>query len=543
MAAGRIEGVDRCRLPGAIRLGRDEEKSAILTVAIFTDYRFFMVYYPEEETTMAVFKRKRAGKDGKAEADGVWTVQITDHAGVRRRIPGFASRAASMELERNIRKLVSIRQAGGSPDAESNRFLETAPEIVRNKLAAWGVIAGERAAAGKALAVHIEDWRLAMEAKGNCADHIKNFVANLKRVSVGCNWRHLSDISASPVVGWMNAQKGADKSFGTINHHLRAAKAFCGWLVKERRMAENPLAHIALLNAKADRRLERRALAVAEIGRLLAAAEAGEPSHGMTGADRALLYRFALETGFRWSECCSLTRASFDFEASPATVTIRAESAKNRKEDTLPLRPELAADLNKRMALFLPTAKAFPGMRRDKGAKMLRVDLEAAGIPATDEYGRVVDFHSLRHTFGTLGAKAGIPLATMQKLMRHSDPKLTAGIYTHVLVADKADELAKLPELVAVVPEAERIAKTGTADVAAFSQLQNLMDTSRDTLPLDSDGKVWTYVESAMPGLTARKGREKTRKSPVSQGETGLRYSGDHDGTRTRNLQIDSLVL
>jgi integrase len=80
----------------------------------------------------------------------------------------------------------------------------------------------------------------------------------------------------------------------------------------------------------------------------------------------------------------------------------------------LPLRPELAADLKARMALFLPTAKAFPGMWRDKGAVMLRVDLEAAGIPAIDEYGRVVDFHSLRHTFGTLGAKAGIPLATMQ---------------------------------------------------------------------------------------------------------------------------------
>jgi hypothetical protein len=61
---------------------------------------------------------------------------------------------------------------------------------------------------------------------------IKNFVSNLNRVATGCNWRFLSDISASPVVGWMNTQKSVGKSFGTINHHLRAAKAFCGWLVK-----------------------------------------------------------------------------------------------------------------------------------------------------------------------------------------------------------------------------------------------------------------------------------------------------------------------
>jgi hypothetical protein len=164
--------VDRCWLPGSIRLGLDERKIAVLTAAIFTDYQFFMVYDPEEENIMAVFKRKRAGKDGKAEADGVWTVQVTDQGGVRRRFPGFASRAASMELERNLRKLVSIRQAGGSLDAESNRFLETAPAAVRDKLASWGVIAGERAAAGKGLATHIADWRLSMEAKSKISSRI-----------------------------------------------------------------------------------------------------------------------------------------------------------------------------------------------------------------------------------------------------------------------------------------------------------------------------------------------------------------------------------
>jgi hypothetical protein len=37
--------VDRCWLPGSIRLGLDERKIAVLTAAIFTDYQFFMVYY------------------------------------------------------------------------------------------------------------------------------------------------------------------------------------------------------------------------------------------------------------------------------------------------------------------------------------------------------------------------------------------------------------------------------------------------------------------------------------------------------------------
>ena len=34
----------------------------------------------------------------------------------------------------------------------------------------------------------------------------------------------------------------------------------------------------------------------------------------------------------------------------------------------------------------------------EKTAKMLRIDLEAVGIPYTTELGRVVDFHFLRNT-------------------------------------------------------------------------------------------------------------------------------------------------
>ncbi|MDR1613569.1 MAG: tyrosine-type recombinase/integrase [Planctomycetota bacterium] len=125
------------------------------------------------------------------------------------------------------------------------------------------------------------------------------------------------------------------------------------------------------------------------------------------------------------------------------------------------------------MALFLPNAKAFPGMWREKGAEMIRIDLEAAGILKrdakgeliiTDEYGLVYDFHGLRHTFATLLNQARVPLSTAQKLMRHSDPKLTANIYTHVLVEGKAEALAKLPAITANSREnaRETAAATGT---------------------------------------------------------------------------------
>ena len=45
-----------------------------------------------------------------------------------------------------------------------------------------------------------------------------------------------------------------------------------------------------------------------------------------------------------------------------------------------------------------------------------------------DGAGRVVDFHALRHTFGTLLAKAGVSMQVSQPAMRHSTPTLTANV-------------------------------------------------------------------------------------------------------------------
>jgi len=76
---------------------------------------------------------------------------------------------------------------------------------------------------------------------------------------------------------------------------------------------------------------------------------------------------------------------------------------------------------------------------------MLRVDLAAAGIPGEDLSGRRVDLHALRHTFATRLEAAGVSLTRAQDLLRHSDPRLTAGIYTHLVITDRASALESLP--------------------------------------------------------------------------------------------------
>ena len=54
-----------------------------------------------------------------------------------------------------------------------------------------------------------------------------------------------------------------------------------------------------------------------------------------------MLYLLAAETGLRSGELRSLTRASFSLDSKPATVTVAAAYSKHRRDDTLPLRPEL----------------------------------------------------------------------------------------------------------------------------------------------------------------------------------------------------------
>jgi hypothetical protein len=94
----------------------------------------------------------------------------------------------------------------------------------------------------------------------------------------------------------------------------------------------------------------------------------------------------------------------------------------------------------------------------------LRTDLADAGIDYIDEAGRVIDFHTLRHTTGSLLAASGAHPKVAQSLMRHSDINLTMSRYTHILRGQESEVVSNLPDL--SLPSGRKKALAGTDDMA-----------------------------------------------------------------------------
>ncbi len=322
----------------------------------------------------------------------------------------------------------------------------------------------------KPLKKHLADYRKVQEARKRSPVHIDNSIRWTEEALNGCRIVWWRDLSVSSVEMWLSGEIAADRGLATLNHVIESIKAFLNWLVADGRAPSNPLQGLGKYNADTDRRRVRRALTTDELSRLFdVTVKSSTIVSGFDGPTREILYRAAAYTGLRASELASLTEGSFDFAGG--TVSISAKSTKNRKTADLPLHVDFAARLQawlearRRAAPTLTlkpaTAKLWPGgwAEKRRGASMLRMDLEAAGIAHAGDDGERVDFHALRTTFVTQLARAGVSLVDAQKLARHSTPQLTAKSYTKLTLHDLAGSVSKLPNA-----EAKAAAKTGTDD-------------------------------------------------------------------------------
>ncbi len=428
------------------------------------------------ELTMRVFRTTYKARDGQTKMTRRWYVECRDHLATVRRFPAFSDKGQSEALGRQIERLIRYRASGEQPDPQLSRWLEQVPEKLRARFVSIGLLDSARASAGKPLSKHIDDFEQALRDKGDTEQQAKQVASRVRRIVEDSKFQTWTDIQASRVQRCIaELREGEDGiSCRTANFYLQAIQQFATWMVRDRRASESPVAHLRGFKAgelREDQRHPRRALELDEARRLLDATSKGPIRFRASGPERAMLYRLAIETGFRAGELRSLTVASFDLDG--CTVTVEGRYSKRRRRDTLPLRSETAADLRVFLAGKLPTARAFRMPSKSRLADMVQADLAATeekdaqgavirkAIPYIDESGRYADFHSLRHTTGSFLAAAGVHPKVAQEILRHSRIELTMNIYTHTLHGQQSEAVAKLPDL-SLIPMTQAQRATGT---------------------------------------------------------------------------------
>jgi integrase len=333
-------------------------------------------------------------------------------------------------------------------------------------------------------------------------EHVERTVGRCKRVFEGIKANVIGDVAPGRIEACLanfrrnglptdgeSDRKPKPLSMASSNYYLRAIRSFFRWLVSDRRIAENPVAGLKFSRiTDADKRRRRRNLTDDEFAFLVTTATTCNSTlYGLSGPDRATLYLVAANTGLRASELASLTPTSFDLDSPTATVRCLGAYTKNGQEAVLPVRAELVTALAEWLQGRPAETPLWSGnWSQFNSAKIIRVDLDAGRdawleaaktaeqraererssfLKYADASGRYADFHSLRHTFISNLAKAGVHPKNAQALARHSSIELTMNVYTHTVLTDLAHDLEKLPPLPKAKepqPAIEGLADTGT---------------------------------------------------------------------------------
>ena len=291
----------------------------------------------------------------------------------------------------------------------------------------------------------LEQFRTKMTADGSTAKHIKDVMRQISTLFAVCEIDSVTKIRRETVERWIaNEVKSKIRSARTINTYIATVKSFVQYLTDTDVFPSHPLKSIRKLNEELDQRKIRRALTQEEIDRLLSAtATSGATRRVGSPDERVLIYRLLLGTGLRSTELSLLTPSQIDFEH--CQIRIEAAKTKNKRSDILPLHPDLVQSLKERIkATGIKPHERFFHHDNEMIRRTFYADLENAGIERIGSDGRCIDVHSLRKTFGTLLAKAGVPLTTVQRLMRHSTPLLTAKLYIDVDPVDMMQALNQL---------------------------------------------------------------------------------------------------
>lgn len=467
-------------------------------------------------------RSKGTGSLFRKSAKGAWIASYWDHAGKRRE---HSTRTTDRQAaERILTKLVA--------DTALRRDLVIDPRD--DRFATEG---------RRPLTEHVAAYIAHCRHAGQAPHHVGQKETQLEAMIAGSKATRLAELTADALELHLSALKDRKLAARSVNFARQIAVAFYGWCVKTGRAESNPLRVVPKQDEARDRRRVRRPLTDDEMTRLLAVArERG----------RDAWYLAAALAGLRKGDLQRLTWGDVNFAES--TVTIRHGKAK--RTDTIPMHPQLAEALRRRLAAFpaLPTARVWSDTVGDvtrlkdflRAGIARRVDVvDAEGKPVKigtgkrervktrivveDDEGRVIDLHALRTTLGTQLARAGVTPQVAQRIMRHGDYRTTLKHYTVLGLTDTAAAMDRLP---GIAPERQADAATGTTDTAPIAPQLFCQQLERGT----GQNRAASRGEATIG--RDRHGNEKPRQSPGFS-----RDSAEFSGKRARRIELPTFSL
>jgi integrase len=178
------------------------------------------------------------------------------------------------------------------------------------------------------------------------------------------------------------------------------------------------------------------------------------------------IYRFAARTGMRKGEILGLEWSEIDFDKE----VIKVKQTLQRVEDKgLVIQEWTKNKLIRDIPLSIKTKSILKQIKAEQSKTKLllnkknKYDLVFAKEnkkPATPNYVyrrfkkhcrkagyNDINFHSLRHTFGSLLKQNGVDLKTIQELLGHKTREITSKIYTHISVKNKKEAAEKIDQI------------------------------------------------------------------------------------------------
>ena len=277
---------------------------------------------------------------------------------------------------------------------------------------------------------------------------------------------HLAEVTEE-AVGEYLAEFRCHHAATTYNNHVCTLREIFRTLAEKAGVVNDPWANVCL---RADDSVSRRELTVDEVERLYDAAS-------KEGVEWKLLFMTGIYTGLRLGDCCRLKWENVNLERG--VIQVIPEKTKKHahgKPVTIPIHPQLAAELREGRGkrdegrgksgdagqetcetggsqlpstepssslLPLPSSQTFvnPTIAELYVHKNWRLDevlrkiFTAANITMSVRMqGRsrrsvLASFHSLRHTFVSLSANAGVPLPVVQSIVGHCSTAMTRHYY------------------------------------------------------------------------------------------------------------------